>query len=73
MNVDETTALLKDQIAKVVKATIKPVYNEKAMANGKNDIGSTYIELDLSRQNMWYYKDGELVVETPVVTGDPTQ
>lgn len=73
MNVDETTALLKDQIAKVESGTIKPVYNEKAMANGKNDIGSTYIELDLSRQNMWYYKDGELVVETPVVTGDPTQ
>lgn len=73
MNVDETTELVKEQIAKVESGTIKPVYTETAMASGEDDIGKTYIELDLSRQNMWYYKDGELVVETPVVTGDPTQ
>lgn len=73
MNVDETTALVKDQIAKVESGTIKPVYTETAMASGDDDIGKTYVELDLSRQKMWYYKDGELAVETAVVTGDPTK
>ncbi len=31
--------------------------------------GKTYIEVNLSLQTMWYYKDGKLLVETPVVTG----
>lgn len=31
--------------------------------------GSTYIEVNLSLQRMWYYKNGKLLVETPVVTG----
>lgn len=73
MNVDKTTALVKDQIAKVESGAIEPVYTEVANSRGTNDIGNTYIELDLSRQRMWYYKDGEVVVETAVVTGDPTK
>ena len=31
--------------------------------------GKTYIEVNISLQTMWYYKDGKLLVETPVVTG----
>ena len=34
-----------------------------------NDIGDTYVEIDYTTQRMWYYKDGSLVVDTPVVTG----
>lgn len=40
-----------------------------AMSRKKNDIGDTYIEIDLSRQTMWYYEDGKLILSTPVVTG----
>ena len=29
----------------------------------------TYVEISLDNQYMWFYKDGDLVVETPVVTG----
>ena len=35
----------------------------------QGDIGDTYVEVCLSRQHMWYYKDGNLLVETDVVTG----
>lgn len=31
--------------------------------------GKTYIEINIDKQRMWYYKDGKLLVETPVVTG----
>ena len=34
-----------------------------------DDIGDTYIELDLSSQHMWYYLDGELFLETPITSG----
>lgn len=34
------------------------------------DIGSTYIEIDLKEQHLWFYENGELVSETDVVTGD---
>lgn len=38
-------------------------------AYGKN-IGNTYIEISIKQQRMWYYIDGKLYVETPVVTGN---
>ena len=33
--------------------------------------GSTYIEVDIGRQHMWYFINGQLVLNTPVVTGLP--
>ncbi|XJS10785.1 L,D-transpeptidase family protein [Aerococcaceae bacterium WGS1372] len=34
-----------------------------------NDIGDSYIEVSVDLQTMWVYVDGELVIETPIVTG----
>ena len=48
----------------------EPAYLQKGWAAGKNDIGDTYIEVDMTRQMMYYYKDGKLEVETPIVTGN---
>ena len=52
--------------------TRSPVWFESARTRmGKNgDIGDTYVEIDYTNQRMWYYKDGVLLVETPVVTGN---
>lgn len=47
-----------------------PVWLEGAATRGENDIGDTYVEIDYTNQRMWYYKDGQLLVETPVVTGN---
>ena len=33
-------------------------------------VGDTYIEISLDNQYLWAFKDGELLVETPVVTGN---
>ena len=52
---------------------IEPVYERTGFrreADG-SDLGSTYIEVDLSRQYMWYYQDGQVVLETPIVSGLP--
>ena len=40
---------------------------------GENDWGSTYLEVDITHQHMWYYVDGVCVLETDVVTGNPNK
>ncbi len=47
-----------------------PVWLESAYTRGQNDVGDTYVEVDYTNQHMWYYKEGKLLVETPVVTGN---
>lgn len=48
----------------------EPEYLQKALYQGKNDIGPTYIEVDMTEQKMYYYVDGVLKIETDVVTGN---
>ena len=33
------------------------------------DIGTTYIEVSISQQHVWYFKNGELIMDTDTVTG----
>lgn len=48
----------------------EPVYSQRAFVEGKDDIGDTYIEIDYTKQHLWYYEEGKLVTETDVVTGN---
>ena len=52
---------------------IEPVYERAAYAryDDGSDLRDSYVEVDLSRQYMWYYQDGEVVLETPIVSGLP--
>lgn len=50
--------------------TKEPSYIQKAAAQGTNDVGNTYVEVDLTKQHVWFYKDGALVVDGDVVTGN---
>ena len=47
----------------------EPVYEQRAAVHGGNDWGSTFIQVDLSYQYMWFFQDGVLMLESPVVTG----
>ena len=51
----------------------EPVYKQKAWAQGKNDIGDTYIEVDMGEQMMYYYVDGVQEIATPIVTGNTSR
>ncbi len=39
--------------------------------NGIDDLCGTYIEVNLSAQHMWYYRDGILIVQSDLVSGIP--
>ncbi|MDR2492785.1 MAG: L,D-transpeptidase/peptidoglycan binding protein [Coriobacteriales bacterium] len=43
----------------------------RAASFGAFDWGQTYAEVDLTEQHMWYFRDGELIMESDVVTGKP--
>jgi hypothetical protein len=42
------------------------------MPNATNDFGNTYVEISIPNQHMWVYKNGSLVLESDIVTGNPT-
>lgn len=48
----------------------EPCYEQRAFVTGTDDIGSTYIEIDYTEQHLWYYKNGQLVVESDLVSGN---
>ncbi len=47
-----------------------PVYLQEGYCRGLDDIGDTYIEVDMGQQHMYYYQDGECLISTDVVTGN---
>ena len=46
---------------------------KEAKEKGADDIGDTYIEIDMGNQHMYYYVDGTIVIDTPVVTGNASR
>ena len=66
----EESAYLEKAFLAGVKEIHTPKYEKEALYQGKDDIGDTYIEVDMTAQTMYYYVDGELFLETPVVTGN---
>lgn len=53
-----------------VREVHEPVYERRAWAQGKDDIGDTYIEVDMGEQTMYYYEKGTCLMKTPIVTGN---
>lgn len=61
-------------LIKVIKEgktiTREPIYSQTAFSHDNNDIGNTYVEIDIARQHLWFYKNGSLIVQGDVVTGN---
>lgn len=51
--------------------TKEPAYVQRAASRDGLDWGSTYIEVDLAKQHMWYLQNNTVVFECDVVTGAP--
>lgn len=70
INQKKETEKIIDDITNGVTETREPVYNKEGFCRGENDIGSTYIEIDLGQQLMFYFQDGNLLFQSDVVTGN---
>ena len=71
MDEAESAQQLYDAIYSKQTGTIEPVWTMTAKSGGLDDIGDTYVEVCISQQEMWCYQNGTLIVDTPVVTGNP--
>lgn len=74
-SIDEETELvnLQNSILNGEVVTREPAYyaGGTAAAHSGQDWGNTYAEVDMSAQHMWYVQNGQVVLETDVVTGEP--
>lgn len=65
----ETQALI-NNIKNGQTLTKSPIYTQTAAAGYFSNVGGSFVEIDLTKQHLWYYKDGYLVTEGDVVTGN---
>lgn len=64
------SAYLEAAFAEGVSEVHIPAYTQSAYVRGADDIGDTYVEVDMTEQKLYYYEKGELLFETDVVTGN---
>lgn len=64
--IEQLTQIIKDgrQVER------EPVYAQTAGTRRNCDLGDSYVEVDLSRQHLWMYQDGVVILETDFVSGD---
>ncbi len=61
---------LTEALAERRSETHTPSYLKEAYARGENDIRDTYVEINMTKQKLWFYVNGETEIETPIVTGN---
>ena len=69
MDTAKTTEKIANAIIEGGEHAIEPEWIQTANAFGSSDWGNTYIEVNITEQHLYYYKDGELVVESDFVSG----
>lgn len=68
----ETKALLKNiKLGDIIEK--EPIYIQRALSREENDIGDTYVEINITTQNLWFYKEGKLITQGSIVTGAPNK
>lgn len=78
INQDAEIAQIKTDLASGKEVTREPIYDSKNSygnpvyygRNGVDDLNGTYVEVSIAQQHLWFYKNGQLVVESDVVTGN---
>ena len=70
---EATLSQLKEALQSGYQGSLEPVYLYSAMSHENGGIGYTYVEVCISQQRMWCYQDGNVIVDTPVVTGNPNK
>lgn len=68
----ESTALT-EIIKSGTGQTREPVYSQTANSHTAPDYGDNYVEINLTAQHLYYYKDGKLLVESDFVSGNESK
>lgn len=65
----ETEALIELILSGAVTER-EPIYTSQGWVKGEDDIGNSYVEINLTDQHLYLYIDGELILETDFVSGN---
>ena len=70
--IDKTQEIQKilEDIKSGVNENREPIYSQTAKSRSTNDIGNSYIEVDLTKQHVWVYNDGNMVADSDCVSGN---
>ena len=73
MNQTEEITKIKEDLnaGKAVKRA--PAYSAKEQSAENYGLGGNYVEIDLSRQHLWIYKNGQCVLQSDCVSGKMTK
>lgn len=63
-------ASIKEMLGNPDPIFTKPIYDRALISD---ILLTSRIEIDITRQHIWFYKDGNLILETPCVTGNISQ
>lgn len=69
-DVDEEKAALLEAVRQGLVLDREPVYSRRAVHKGEDDIGDSFVEMDLTAQHLYLYIDGMVVLETDFVSGN---
>jgi hypothetical protein len=71
LNVFKELSKIIENVRNAEIVTREPAYGMKGLPAGVFDSNKTYVEISISDQKLWYYKNGTLIIESAVVTGCP--
>ena len=66
---DAEAEQLINEIKEGKTVTREPIFSRAATPEGQTLWGTTYIEVDITAQHMWYIVNGAIALETDIVTG----
>ena len=69
MDTEQETAELTEMIERGESGDRTPVYRQTAASYDTPDYGDTYVELNLTAQHLFLYKDGQKILESDFVSG----
>ena len=70
VDVEKETAALVELIQQGAVEEREPIFWVTGMQKGTEDIGSSYVEIDLTHQHLYLFWKGQIVLETDFVSGD---
>lgn len=69
MDTEQETAELTEMIERGESGERTPVYRQTAASYDTPDYGDTYVEINLTAQHLFLYKDGQKILESDFVSG----
>ena len=61
---------LRSAISQGLSQARLPEFSKTAASHGAKDYGDTYVEVNLTAQHLYFYKDGKVVVDSDFVSGN---